>query len=333
MAYGLATARGRTWHDRSVAASLERIVGDYCRRHDLLEPGVPVLAMVSGGADSVCLMHVLAAVHDAPVVVLTIDHGLRPEAALETAAVQALAANLDVACEVVALSLEEGPDLQQRARDARASAAVSVAQRLGCSRIATGHTATDQAETVLFRIARGTGRPGALGMAPRRNAFIRPLLGVTREHTAQWCVDHGLEVIEDPSNQDPRFTRTRVRHGLIPALKHVHAGAERNVAAFADHLRDEQQLIGMVVEGAWRRCVGSRGLRVEALGQEHPALQRLLVRRLLADAGFSGGARESRHVERTRELLERPAEIELPGGHAAIVDRELVVVRRERQPA
>jgi tRNA(Ile)-lysidine synthase len=316
-----------------VAASLERNVGEYCRRHDLLESGVPVLAMVSGGADSVCLMHVLAAIHDAPVAVLTIDHGLRPDAAGETMAVTALAADLGLSCEVHRLALDDGPDLQERARDARAALALEVADRLGCSRIATGHTATDQAETVLFRLARGTGPSGAVGMAPRRDRFIRPLLGVTRERTAQWCVDHGIDAVSDPSNADLRFARARVRHGLIPALKEVHSGAERNVAAFADRLRDEQGVIEMVVQRAWTRCLGTRGLVVDALDREPPALQRLLLRRLFADAGLSGGARESRHVERARDLLRRPAEIELPGGQAAVVDGQLVVRRRERQPA
>jgi tRNA(Ile)-lysidine synthase len=314
-----------------VAASLERFVSDYCQRHDLLVPGERLLAMVSGGADSVCLMHVLSAIHDSPVVVLSVDHGLRSEAADETLAVRALAESLDMPCEIATLELEDGPDLQERARGARAAVATSVAERQGCSRIATGHTATDQAETVLFRIARGTGRSGALGMAPRRNEFIRPLLGITREQTAQWCVDNGLDVVDDPSNRDPRFTRSRVRHGLLPALRDIHEGAERNVVAFADHLRDEQQVISAVVQSAWRRCAGDRGLKVAPLGGEHPAVQRLLLRRLLADAGFSGGARESRHIERARDLLERPAQIELPGGHAAVIGEELVVTRRERQ--
>jgi tRNA(Ile)-lysidine synthase len=316
-----------------VGTSLNRRVADYCRRHRLLVAGAPVLALVSGGADSVCLVHVLREIHDGPLVVLSIDHGLRPEAAEEVAAVEALARPLGAAFVGRALHLEDGPDLQERARDARLAAAREVADAHGCARIATGHTASDQAETVLFRLARGTGRSGALGIAPRRGRLVRPLLCLTRAETRQWCVDAGVGFTDDPSNLDPRFTRARLRHGLLDALAEVHPGAERNVAAFADRLRDEDALLDGLVADAWARCAGPRGLRVDALGREAPPLQRLLLRRLIADAGLPGGAREARHVERIAALLERPARIELPGGSASVAEGQLVVRRRVGEAA
>ena len=286
--------------------------------------------MVSGGADSTCLMHVLAAIHDGPITVLSIDHGLRPEAGDEVLRVGAQASALGLRCEVRTLELEDGPDLQERARDARAEIAHELAEEIGAAGIATGHTASDQAETVLFRLARGAGLGGALAMAPRRELMIRPLLGVTREQAERWCDERGLSVVDDPSNADPRFTRSRVRHELLPALERIHPGAARNVAAFSDRLRDERSLIDATIDAGWTRCVGCDGLRRDALSAESLPLRRLLVRRLLERAGLPGGAREQRHVERVLDLVERPARIQLPGGLAEIVDGELVVAARER---
>ena len=315
-----------------MSAPLLRLVSDYCERHGLLARGEPLLAMVSGGADSICMMHLLEQIHDGPLHVATVDHGLREAGAAEVQQVSDIARRLGCECHVERLSLEDGPDLQERARDGRLAVAERLADDLGCSRIALGHTATDQAETVLFRIARGTARMGARGMAPRRDRLIRPLLEITRDQTREWCAAHGIDVIDDPSNEDPRFTRSRVRHGLLPALNEIHPGAERNVAAFADRLRDEDALLTELVDAAWARCVGTRGLKVAHVRAESDSVKRLLVRRLIADAALGGGARESRHLDRVRDLIDRPAEIQLPGGTALIVDDELVVRQVERGP-
>jgi len=276
-----------------------------------------------------CMLHVVKELHHGAVHVLTVDHGLRESAAAETRLVARLASGLGLACHVERLGLEDGPDLQERAREGRLTAAADLADRLGCTRIATGHTATDQAETVLFRIARGTARTGALGMSPRRGRMIRPLLGVTRRQTRSWCAEHGIEVVDDPSNQDPRFTRSRVRHRLLPALNDIHDGADRNVAAFAERLRDEDALITEWVDEAWARCVGAGGLKAEAFRAESDPVKRLLVRRLIADAGLGGGARESRHLDRVLDLIDRPARIQLPGGTASVERGELIVRQSE----
>ncbi|HET6690550.1 MAG TPA: ATP-binding protein, partial [Miltoncostaeaceae bacterium] len=139
---------------------LQDRVAAHCRRHDLLPPGAPVLAMVSGGADSTCLMHLLTRLHDGPVGVLTVDHGLRPGSAEEAWRVVEAARGLGLRAHVASPGLAAGAGVQARARAARLAAAREVAAREGYARIATGHTASDQAETVLFRLARGTGRTG-----------------------------------------------------------------------------------------------------------------------------------------------------------------------------
>lgn len=301
---------------------LERRVARYARDHELLPPGSPVLAQVSGGADSTCLMHLLATLHDGPVGVVTFDHGLRPESAGEAADVASAAATLGLSVWVERLALAPGAGVQQRARAARRAAADRLAAEHGFAITATGHTATDQAETVLFRMARGSGRTGALGMAPRSGAVVRPLLSVTGAETRAWCAARGLAVALDPSNDDTAYTRTRVRSTLLPALDAVHPGAERAVARFADQLRDEAAVLDLLVDAAWERAKAGRGLRAEALSAEHPALARLLVRRLLGDAGIVSDAA---WISRALALgAGGGGPIQAPGGVIA-VDRGVLV--------
>jgi tRNA(Ile)-lysidine synthase len=284
--------------------------------------------MVSGGADSTCLMHVLAEVHDGPVGVLAVDHGLRPESGDEARAALSAARALGLAAHLAAPGIAPGPGLQERARAARLAAARRVAAREGYVRIATGHTASDQAETVLFRLARGAGRTGALGMAPRRDELIRPLLCVTAAETRAWCRERGIAVVRDPSNDDPAYARTRVRAGLVPPLSAVHPGAELHVAAFAERLRDEAALIEPLVDAAWARTAEGDGLRAAALAAEPPAMRRLLVRRLIAGAGLPAGAAATEPLERALDLLAgRPGAVaDLGGGAVAALDRGRLVV-------
>ncbi len=282
--------------------------------------------MVSGGADSLCLMHLLAEIHDGPVGVLSIDHGLRPEAADEVSGVLAQAAALGLRAHRRSLGLAAGPAVQERARDGRIAAARQVAGDHGYAAVATGHTASDQAETVLFRMARGTGRTGALGMAPRRDAFVRPLLVVSADETRAWCAERGLAVVSDPSNADPLHARARVRQGLVPALAAVHPEAERHVAALADALRDEGELLDPLVDAAWARVFDGRGLSATALSAEPAAMRRILVRRLIRRAGLPGDAASSAAVARVLDLLGGAGRLSLPGAGVAALERGALVV-------
>lgn len=305
---------------------IESRVSGYCADKGLLPAGRPILALVSGGPDSMCLLHLMLRVHDGPVGVLTVDHGLRAGAAAEADAVCAAAAALGCEAHRVELGLAGGPGVQERAREARLEAALAVADRHGYARIATGHTADDQAETVLFRIARGTGRTGALAMAPRRGRIIRPLLCLRAEETRRWCVEHGVATADDPSNRDDVHRRVRVRRELLPALERVHPGAAGNVVAFAELLRDEAEVLEAAVDEAWARAAApDGGLRTEALLAEPPALRRLLVRRLIAGAGLPAGAGERAHVERALEVAARGGRISLPGAGGVARERGALV--------
>lgn len=308
--------RRRAGHTPRVRTDrLLEVIADGMRAHRAPAPGERVLAMVSGGPDSLCLLHALAAAHPGAIGVVTVDHGLRPAAADEAEAVRELATGLGLGCTVIRLTLAAGPGVQERARAARYAAARELAGRDGWDVIATGHTASDQAETILMRLARGAGRTGALGMAPRTGDLVRPLLGVTATETAAWCRAAGLAPADDPSNRDAAYARVRAR-GLVADLAALHPGAERNLVRFADLLRDEDEVVRQAAAAAWTRCARDGGLAADRLVAEPVALGRLVVRRLLAEAGIGGDDVGARTVDAVLGVATGPARCELPGGVA-----------------
>jgi tRNA(Ile)-lysidine synthase len=252
------------------------------RAGGLLAAGRPVLVMLSGGRDSVCLLDVAVRVAGAGAVsALHVDYGLRPDAAQDAEHCARLCEGLGVPLEVVRPARpEKAGNLQAWARDVRYGAAAQLALRLH-SRVAAGHTATDQAETVLYRLAASPGRRALLGMAPRDGRLVRPLLRFTREDTAGYCRARGLTWREDPSNSDRSlYTRARVREDVMPALRSLHPAAEANVVRTAQLLRDEAEVLDALVDGVLER---RDRIELERLRALPPALARLVVRRLAGD--------------------------------------------------
>jgi tRNA(Ile)-lysidine synthase len=249
---------------------LERV-----RATGLLPSGADVLVLLSGGRDSVCLLDVAVALGCATRA-LHVNYGLREGADADAAHCAALCDRLGIELVVERASRpDDAPgNLQAWARDARYAAATRIA---GTGLIAVAHTASDQAETVLYRLAASPGRRALLGMEPRSGRLVRPLLGVTRAQTAAWCTDRGLAWRDDPSNDTDRFARGRVRHGLLPALEAVDPRAAANVVRTAELLREEAEVLEIVVDTA----LGGRDrIAVAHLAALPRALARLVVRRL-----------------------------------------------------
>src|SRR3954468_15641413 len=227
----------------------------------MIEPGKPLLVLLSGGADSVCLLDI-ARTEGADVSALHVNYGLRESADEDERFCGELFPDLIVE----RVTLGEG-NMQALARAAR----YELAERHSVGDYATGHTLSDQAETVLMRLCSSPGRKGLLGMAPRRGRLIRPLLDMTREETRAYCREHGLEWREDPTNADTSFTRARVRHELLPLLERIAPGAERTIAETARLLRDEAEALDALLPET--DDVGE-------LASLPPALSRLALRRL-----------------------------------------------------
>jgi tRNA(Ile)-lysidine synthase len=221
-------------------ARLRRAVARALDGEAVIAPGERVLLACSGGPDSTALLDALARL--APprrldLHVAHVDHGLRPGSAGEGEPVERLARARDLPFHALQVRVASGGSLQDRARTARHHALRTLAEDLGATAIALGHTADDQAETVLMRALSGA-TPRALQAMGRRDGLLaRPLLRVWREQTLAYCAALSLPVLDDPSNRDPRFLRSRVRHELLPALEEVFPAARRRLVALAEHQR------------------------------------------------------------------------------------------------
>ncbi len=215
----------------SVPRSDDPVVAELLGRSTFPPDGSSVTCAVSGGADSSALL-ALAVAAGLRVTAVHVDHGLRPASSAEADHVRALAAAWGAGFRAASVSVPPGPDLEARARAARRS--VLPEDTL------FGHTADDQAETVLLRVLRGTGPTGLAAMRPRTH----PMLGLRREQTVSLCAHLGVEPVQDPTNLDPRFRRNRVRAEVMPLLDDV---AGRDVVPLlcrlAELAADEADLI------------------------------------------------------------------------------------------
>ncbi len=199
--------------------------------------GTPLVLAVSGGADSVALAELVFAARAWPIeAVVFVDHGLRDVAA-EREAARLAAGRLGRPLHEVRLTLVDGPDLQSRARLERYRALLAVAGPH--TLVATGHTRTDQAESVLMRVVRGTGVAGLGALFPRHGRIVRPLLDVGRDETQAL----GLPFVSDPSNESDRFTRNRVRRHLLPHLRLENPRVEEALAALSKAARGTHELV------------------------------------------------------------------------------------------
>lgn len=270
------------------------------QKYRMLSPDELVLVAVSGGPDSTCLLaalHTLSGELGISLHVAHLDHMFRgKESADEALFVARLAEERGLpstieSVDVAALCRERGLSVQTGAREARYAFLVRTAEKLGASRIATGHTATDQAETVLLRLLRGAGSAGLAGIPPLRGPFIRPLIETTREEVLEHLAQSGLSFVTDPSNAKPLYTRNRIRLELLPVLQQFNPRIVEALAAEAALLKDESEALDLSVEAAAQKVAEKRGdgfiLQREAFLVLHPAIRRRLLRKL-ADAVAGG---------------------------------------------
>src|SRR5918995_1818169 len=253
-----------------------------------------LLALVSGGPDSVALLRVVVALGGEPVV-LHVDHGLRGEESREDAEfVRELCRRLNVRCEVRRLELDGGSNLQARARDERYRLAEETAVRLGQQVVVTGHTADDVAETVLMNLARGTGLRGLAGIPPVRGRLVRPLIGRTRREILEYLVRLDQPYRTDPTNLTGKYARNRVRLEVLPVLEELYPGAARNLARGAALAREDLEVLEDLAAGVIQMRGEEIVLPLGGLSGLHPALRRYAVRRaysvLLPDAPPLGSA-------------------------------------------
>lgn len=243
---------------------------DFIREQNLISAGDKLLVAVSGGADSVCLLNILARHRDALGVELHVahlNHQLRnAESDADAAYVSNLARKLGVPVtierrDVAAYHDRNGGSLEESAREVRYGFLADVAGMLGISKIVTGHTCDDHIETILLHLLRGTGTTGLRGLQARsilpcgkntgRFELLRPLLEVTRQETVDYCRRHRLAPRSDSSNESLSFLRNRVRLELLPVLRSYNTGIDRALLRLADIAGDDISFIEQQASLLW----------------------------------------------------------------------------------
>jgi len=304
-----------------------------------LESGKLLLVGVSGGPDSLALLHFL---HRAgyPLLVASFNHHLRPEAGADVAHVQKIAARLQVpfvtdSADVGAYARAKGLSTEEAARELRYQFLFRAARNAGAQAVAVGHTADDQAETVLMHFLRGAGLAGLKGMPPRvilpvfdaEIPLVRPLLGWTRAQTEAYCRKHALPYLTDASNTDITYFRNRLRHELLPHLESYNPQIRQTLAKSARALQGDYELLNELVNSAWRQAVtaaesGFVAFDLAQLRGMSPALRKNLLRR--AAFALKPGLRDVNF-----EALERAASlkaVEMAGGLKTLIEGETLYV-------
>lgn len=325
-------------------------IKEYICRHRMVSPGMRVLVGVSGGPDSVALLDVLCGLRETleiSVVVGHLNHRLRGAAAdADARYVRELAGNYGLPCmldefDVAAYRKARRLSTQAAAREVRYQFFVRAARETGAARVALGHHADDQVETILHHFLRGTGPAGLAGMAPVRVPFIRPLLAVRRRDIEAYCRARGLEPRRDASNLDSAYTRNRLRHTLLPLLEtEYNPNLVTSLLRLGEICREENAYLDELAEEAFRKlAVRSNGtVRVDAaeLAALPPALARRVVRKAWADLAAAPNALDFDHVKRVLALARTATggrRLDLPRGF--IVEKQagrLVFGRRTAPP-
>jgi tRNA(Ile)-lysidine synthase len=230
---------------------------EHLERKGLVPPGVRLLVGYSGGADSTCLLHLLHLL-GVDIVAAHLHHGQRQEADNELKFCEAFANELKVPfasgkADVPRLSQDLKIGLEHAGREARYGFFQQAAFQTGCNLIATAHTMSDNVETVLLNMARGTGLVGIAGIPEKRDNIVRPLMIFTREETRTYCEELAFWFHDDPANQDLTFSRARVRHRIVPELKAINPAAEEAVARLAAIAGDEDRFLDSMAAAALER--------------------------------------------------------------------------------
>ncbi len=321
-------------------------IAAFVAEHALWQPGARLLVAVSGGPDSLCLLHLLrrlAAPHELVLHVAHLDHGLRTGSAEDARFVAEIAADWGIPCTVATrdvrpLAAAYG-GLEAAARAVRYAFLRETALAIDAAVVATGHNADDQAETVILRLLRGAGPGGLAGMRPRLDfddwrdigsppvdkprgpagpALVRPLLATPRDAIDAYCAQHNLVPRHDETNQSPEYLRNRVRGYIIPQLKAYNSNIVSVLGRTARVCADEDACLAELLDRQWpslvRQGEGQIRMDQEEFRKLHRALRRRALRRavaLLAPRIELG----AEHLDRMLGLAERPqGRLQLPAG-------------------
>jgi tRNA(Ile)-lysidine synthase len=317
-----------------MAGDIERSVAGFIRGNGL--NGATLIVAVSGGPDSVCLLHLLTCLRDTleicPVAA-HIDHGLRQASAQDAAYVSRLCAALGIPLTMTRADVNgyrkaAGMSTEEAAREVRYSFLAGVASGEGTKYVVTGHTRNDQVETILMHIIRGSGISGLIGLKPlttrtiegHEMVILRPLLDISRSETEAYCMDHGLEPVLDESNLSLSLLRNRIRMQALPLFRSYNRGVEDALVRLSRAATTEKAFIDGEVARAWPEVVQDEGdvITIDkiALLSRHTAMQGHILRRVIERLLGEIRDIEMRHIDDIISILSRPAgsRLDLPYG-------------------
>ena len=317
------------------------------KRPSYLPPHTKLIIGVSGGVDSIALLHILKTIYQPnQLIVAHLDHQLRSSSAKDAQFVQEIAASWHIPCDVKKIDVaqlagEQSLSLEEAGRLARYEYFGQLALREGARAVLVAHHADDQAETVLMHLLRGTGLSGLRGMlsvAPLLGAddclLIRPFLHTTRAEIETYCQEHDLQHIQDASNNDTRFLRNRVRHELLPILADYSPQIFTRLQQLATTVAADYELLEMVTEESWTAVLHSHTpetiqLKLADWLTLPLALRRRTLRKAVQILNSSVGDIGLQTIEQAREVIEKKhtgAQAFLPGGLLLIMGYHLVTI-------
>lgn len=292
-------------------------IKQYIETYHLIEDSDRLLVGVSGGADSVCLLSVLQKLYGEKnqIFVLHIHHGVREDADLDAAYVNNL-------CEKMQIPFyQENVDMEAYAKNMKISSEEAgrelryqyfeeYAKRLECNKICVAHQVEDQAETVLFRLFRGTGIKGLCGMSPMRNHIIRPLLGITRAEIENYLKEEHIFYCEDSTNKEDIYTRNKIRHHIIPyAEEYINGNSCKHICETAQRLQLLWDYMKDKIDESYRECVISESLpekielNAELILSMHRAMRQEILLLCLEKLTYHKKDIGAEHIEQIEKLL------------------------------
>lgn len=273
------------------------------QKYSMLKQGDTVIAAVSGGADSVALLHFLCGLElQVKIRACHLNHCLRGEESdrderLVRTMCREYGIPLDVRrADVASLARQEKCSVELAARKERYRFFEELAQIHG-AKIATAHTLSDLTETVLFHLARGTGLDGLCGIPPVRGCFIRPMLACTRPEIEAYCTAHDLAYVNDSTNALDDYSRNFIRHNVVPPFTEVNEGALRAVERMTMLLREDANFLYLCTQEHMASARRGKGLDAALLRQAHPAIRSRMILALLKENGAEVSEQRVRQAE------------------------------------
>ena len=298
-----------------------------------------IIAGVSGGADSIALLHFLhtcAGELGFTVRAVHINHGIRgAESDRDMCFVEDFCKKRDIPLDTLVLqdifekAKKAGQGLEEYARNARYSYFAQIAKKYK-AKVATAHTLSDSLETTLFHLARGTGLRGLRGIPPVRGNIIRPLITCTRAEIELYCKANDLAYVNDSTNASDDYSRNRIRHHVIPQLQQVHSGLENAYRRMAEHLADDEDYLAQAAKCALDELRLLHGYDVERLLALHPAVRYRAIAAIVAEHHLPCSDAKATLI--LENLASQHYAVELTTGHYVKINRGVLTVEKSVQP-